>query len=85
MPPINSKKKIDKLNQFVKVADRVVYFRMYHSRVLKETYNYMEIEDDFKSLIKTHFKSDCKIFYLGLLLSYYLKFNLSTHRIPYVL
>jgi hypothetical protein len=68
MPPINSKKKIDKLNQFVKVADRVVYFRMFHSMVLKATYNYMDIEDDFKNLVKDHFKASCDIHYLGMLL-----------------
>jgi len=67
MPPINSKKKIDKLNQFVKVADRIVYYRMYDSWALKESYNYMDIKDDFKSLVKTHFKADCEIHYLGLL------------------
>ena len=67
MPPINSKKKIDKLNQFVKVSDRTVYYRMFHSLVLKASYNYMDIEDDIKNLVKKHFNSSCEIHYLGLL------------------
>ncbi|XP_070496719.1 terminal uridylyltransferase Tailor-like [Chironomus tepperi] len=65
MPPINAKKKIDKLNQFVKVSDRVVYYKMFHSLVLKASYNYIDIEDDIKNLIKIHFNANCDIHYLG--------------------
>lgn len=67
MPPINKKKKIEKLNQFVKISDRVVYYRMFHSLVLKASYNYIDIEDDIKKLVKTNFNASCNIHYLGLL------------------
>lgn len=74
MPPINKKKKIEKLNQFVKVSDRVVYYRMFHSLVLKAAYNYFDIEDDIKKLVKINFNASCEIHYLGLSIFSLIKF-----------
>ncbi|KAL7045168.1 hypothetical protein ACKWTF_002164 [Chironomus riparius] len=65
MPRINVKKKIEKLNSFVKVSDKMVYFKMYHSLVLMESYNYMDIEDDIKEIVKKNFNANCDIHYLG--------------------
>lgn len=59
-------RKVQKLNKFMKVCDREVYYRMYNSRVLKETYNYSDIERDILELTKHYFATSAPdIYYLG--------------------
>lgn len=65
MESINLKKKIDKLNKFMKISDREVYFWMFHSKALQSDYMYLDIRDDVKNLIWDLFSEDCELYYLG--------------------
>lgn len=61
----NEKKKLEKLNTFMKTCDTTIYEWMFYSKQDCDQYKYQEIFDAIKKVVKEIYKKDSSIYGLG--------------------